>query len=272
MQGAETLAGPGILLSRAPIGQALARALGTGSGGWALFLWPSLPWPPGTSVLHTALPSPSPELLGPAGGRSWLGLAGFLRPTVMLPLQDTIAQAVSQVCDKVKLLRGCCKKTMKKFFGRISQDIIAGKTPREVCVDISICKPQAGECRGDSRDSFLEGPRQPPHTCVTGFKHTKIRRKLHKQLIRVPPCFLVMTHYFPHFQYGKGWRSWVCGLQLESFEEHSLRALRNIHKILVVFLFCFVFNHRPSSSKITSPPLLGCVTRTENCGASNLGK
>ncbi|XP_045684373.1 granulysin [Phyllostomus hastatus] len=60
------------------------------------------------------------------------------------PNEDTIAQAVSRVCDKVKLLRACCKKTMKKFFGRISKDVIAGKTPHAVCVDISICKPQAG--------------------------------------------------------------------------------------------------------------------------------
>ena len=142
---------------------------------------------------------------------SWLGLTGFLCCTVMLPLQDTIAGAVSRVCDKVKFLRDLCRKTMRKFLGRISQDVIAGKTPHAVCVDIFICKSQAGECRGDSRDSFLEGPRQPPHACVTGFKNTKIHRKLHKQLIHVPPCFLVMTHYFPHFQSRKVWRSRVGG-------------------------------------------------------------
>ncbi|KAF6103519.1 granulysin [Phyllostomus discolor] len=60
------------------------------------------------------------------------------------PNEDTIAQAVSRVCDNMKLLRACCKKTMTKFFGRISKDVIAGKTPRAVCVDIAICKPQAG--------------------------------------------------------------------------------------------------------------------------------
>ncbi|XP_036895113.1 granulysin [Sturnira hondurensis] len=60
------------------------------------------------------------------------------------PNEDTIAQAVSRVCSKMKLLRGLCKKTMRKFFGRISRDIIAGKTPHAVCVDITICKSRAG--------------------------------------------------------------------------------------------------------------------------------
>ncbi|KAM5318247.1 granulysin [Glossophaga mutica] len=60
------------------------------------------------------------------------------------PNEDTIAQAISRVCDKVKFLRGLCQKTMRKFFGRISQDVIAGKTPHAVCVDIFMCKRQAG--------------------------------------------------------------------------------------------------------------------------------
>ncbi|XP_045049817.2 granulysin [Desmodus rotundus] len=60
------------------------------------------------------------------------------------PNEDTIAGAVSRVCDKVKFLRDLCRKTMRKFLGRISQDVIAGKTPHAVCVDIFICKSQAG--------------------------------------------------------------------------------------------------------------------------------
>lgn len=69
-----------------------------------------------------------------------------------LPLQDAIAKAVSRVCNKMKgFLRGLCKRTMRKFLQRISADIMAGKRPHEVCVDIRMCKSQAGECRGGSR-------------------------------------------------------------------------------------------------------------------------
>ncbi|XP_036191382.1 granulysin [Myotis myotis] len=61
------------------------------------------------------------------------------------PDEDTIAQAVSRVCSKVNgFLRGLCKHTMRKSLQRISKDIMAGKGAREVCVDIRICKPQAG--------------------------------------------------------------------------------------------------------------------------------
>ncbi|XP_070284600.1 antimicrobial peptide NK-lysin-like [Myotis yumanensis] len=61
------------------------------------------------------------------------------------PDEDTIAQAASRVCSKVKgVLRGLCKRTMRKSLQRISKDIMAGKGAREVCVDIRICKSQAG--------------------------------------------------------------------------------------------------------------------------------
>ncbi|XP_023602830.1 antimicrobial peptide NK-lysin-like [Myotis lucifugus] len=61
------------------------------------------------------------------------------------PDEDTIAQAVSRVCSKVKgFLRGLCKRTMRKSLRRISKDIMAGKGAHEVCVDIRMCKSQAG--------------------------------------------------------------------------------------------------------------------------------
>lgn len=113
----------------------------------------------------------SRELLGPAGWQSWAGLTGFPCPIMVLPLQRTIAQATSRVCGKMRLLSGPCKKIMRPHFRRISSDIMAGKTPCEICVDIKLCKSQAGECRGDHRDSFLEDPRQPPQACVTWFKN-----------------------------------------------------------------------------------------------------
>ncbi|XP_011368115.1 granulysin isoform X1 [Pteropus medius] len=57
------------------------------------------------------------------------------------PDKDSIAQAASRVCSKMRLLTGLCKKIMKTFLRRISKDIMAGKTPSEICVDIKMCKP-----------------------------------------------------------------------------------------------------------------------------------
>lgn len=67
---------------------------------------------------------------------------------MMLPPQDAIAKAASHVCSKVKgFLRGLCKRTLRKSLQRITADIMAGKEPRAVCVDIRLCKARAGERR-----------------------------------------------------------------------------------------------------------------------------
>lgn len=58
------------------------------------------------------------------------------------PLQDSISEAASQVCGKVKLLSSICKKIMKTVLRTVSNDIMAGKTPHEICVDIKMCKSQ----------------------------------------------------------------------------------------------------------------------------------
>ncbi|XP_008575951.1 PREDICTED: granulysin isoform X1 [Galeopterus variegatus] len=59
------------------------------------------------------------------------------------PTQETITSAASRVCSKMKLLRGLCKTIMRTFLCRIALDIIAGKTARDVCVDLKMCKPAA---------------------------------------------------------------------------------------------------------------------------------
>uniref|UniRef100_A0A8D1YNL8 Granulysin n=1 Tax=Sus scrofa TaxID=9823 RepID=A0A8D1YNL8_PIG len=56
------------------------------------------------------------------------------------PNEDTVTQAASRVCDKMKILRGVCKKIMRTFLRRISKDILTGKKPQAICVDIKICK------------------------------------------------------------------------------------------------------------------------------------
>ena len=72
----------------------------------------------------------------------------------MLPLQDTIREAASKVCSKMKLLKRPCQSIMKKFLRRITEDIKAGKQPQAICVDIKVCKSKAGMCIGNSGDSF----------------------------------------------------------------------------------------------------------------------
>ncbi|KAM7238803.1 hypothetical protein CapIbe_010323 [Capra ibex] len=70
------------------------------------------------------------------------------------PNEDTIREAASKVCSKMKLLKRPCQSIMKKFLRRITEDIKAGKQPQAICVDIKVCKSKAGMCIGNSRDSF----------------------------------------------------------------------------------------------------------------------
>ncbi|XP_040080260.1 granulysin isoform X2 [Oryx dammah] len=60
------------------------------------------------------------------------------------PDEDTVIEAASKVCSKMKLLKRPCESIMKKFLRRIAADIKAGKKPQAICVDIKICKSKAG--------------------------------------------------------------------------------------------------------------------------------
>ncbi|KAI4577286.1 hypothetical protein MJG53_005089 [Ovis ammon polii x Ovis aries] len=60
------------------------------------------------------------------------------------PNEDTIREAASKVCSKMKLLKRPCQSIMKKFLRRITEDIKAGKKPQAICVDIKVCKSKAG--------------------------------------------------------------------------------------------------------------------------------
>ncbi|KAK1332889.1 hypothetical protein QTO34_006420, partial [Cnephaeus nilssonii] len=95
-----------------------------------------LPGPPGASSSH-----PAPGLRGAELG----GAPPAPCPTVTLPPQDAIAKAVSRVCSKVKgVLRGLCKRIMRKSLQRVASDIMAGKEPRAICVDVRMCRARAG--------------------------------------------------------------------------------------------------------------------------------
>ncbi|XP_055975101.1 granulysin [Sorex fumeus] len=54
--------------------------------------------------------------------------------------KESISQAASQVCGKMGLLKVPCRILIKTFLKVIVQDIMAGKSASEVCVDIKMCK------------------------------------------------------------------------------------------------------------------------------------
>ncbi|XP_036292027.1 granulysin [Pipistrellus kuhlii] len=83
------------------------------------------------------------------------------------PDEDAIAKAESRVCSSVKgVLRGLCKRIMRKSLQRVSADILAGKEPHAICVDIRMCRAPAGlpsasgSAPGRKRKS--SSPRAPP--------------------------------------------------------------------------------------------------------------
>ncbi|KAI4547119.1 hypothetical protein MG293_003674 [Ovis ammon polii] len=85
------------------------------------------------------------------------------------PNEDTIREAASKVCSKMKLLKRPCQSIMKKFLRRITEDIKAGKKPQAICVDIKVCKSKAGPvtpCVDSSHPppspALLAIPRQRP--------------------------------------------------------------------------------------------------------------
>lgn len=148
-QGADTLAGP-IAFSQEPL---LAR-LWPEPGAWEWEPGPVSPGPAPRAAWRQLLPPGAAQGPGLPGlrGAELGGAPPAPCPTVTLPPQDAIAKAVSRVCSKVKgVLRGLCKRIMRKSLQRVASDIMAGKEPRAICVDVRMCRARAGECSGDSR-------------------------------------------------------------------------------------------------------------------------
>lgn len=59
-------------------------------------------------------------------------------------MQKTIAKAMTAVCKKLRPLKDLCGKFVNKFLDRITRDVTDGKKSLEICVDIRMCKSQAG--------------------------------------------------------------------------------------------------------------------------------
>ncbi|XP_049640569.1 granulysin [Suncus etruscus] len=57
------------------------------------------------------------------------------------PTDDSINQALSPLCNKLKPLKSLCTKIVKKYVKPIAKDLAAGKSASDVCVDIKMCKP-----------------------------------------------------------------------------------------------------------------------------------
>lgn len=74
--------------------------------------------------------------------------------TVVLLLQRSISNAEARVCRMVKSQwRDVCKNFMRRYQPRVTQGLLAGETAQKICVDLRLCEPSMGECRGDSRDA-----------------------------------------------------------------------------------------------------------------------
>ncbi|XP_028931051.1 antimicrobial peptide NK-lysin-like [Ornithorhynchus anatinus] len=67
---------------------------------------------------------------------------------------DAIDNAEKRLCRFVGfILRTFCRKLMKTYMYPIAIELQAGKSPWDVCVDISLCKPMEDQ---DAREKILE--------------------------------------------------------------------------------------------------------------------
>ena len=92
---------------------------------------------------------------------------------MVLLLQEALKHAASLVCKQTFPLQGICKELVTKSLDKIIHGIMNGKSAEEICVKLRLCKPEKGECRGDSRDSFLEGSHHVPTYVQYGFDPQK---------------------------------------------------------------------------------------------------
>ncbi|XP_045302677.1 antimicrobial peptide NK-lysin-like [Leopardus geoffroyi] len=58
--------------------------------------------------------------------------------------QEAIKHAASLVCKKTFPLQGICKDMINKFLDKITKGIMNGKSPKEICVKLRMCKPVKG--------------------------------------------------------------------------------------------------------------------------------
>ncbi|XP_017373473.1 granulysin isoform X1 [Cebus imitator] len=77
--------------------------------------------------------------------KTCLRMIQTLKDMVKEPTEEDISDAATRLCKKVKSRwRDFCLKTVRKYLGRIIQDIMGRKTAQEICVDIRMCKPSMG--------------------------------------------------------------------------------------------------------------------------------
>ncbi|XP_053057346.1 antimicrobial peptide NK-lysin-like [Acinonyx jubatus] len=58
--------------------------------------------------------------------------------------QKAIKQVASLVCRQLKPADRICEDIINKFVEKITQGIIHGKSPEEICVKLRMCKPEKG--------------------------------------------------------------------------------------------------------------------------------
>ncbi|KAL4824607.1 hypothetical protein H8958_001843 [Nasalis larvatus] len=86
--------------------------------------------------------------------KTCLRIVQTLKVMVKQPTQRSISNAETRVCRKVSSQwRDVCKYFMRRYQPRVTQGLLEGETAQEICVDLRLCEPSMGECRGDSRDA-----------------------------------------------------------------------------------------------------------------------
>ncbi|KAI1895047.1 hypothetical protein AGOR_G00102250 [Albula goreensis] len=58
--------------------------------------------------------------------------------------KEEIMTALNNVCDRLpKLMKGTCKKVVRKYLNKLADELSTDDSPRKACVAIKLCKPKA---------------------------------------------------------------------------------------------------------------------------------
>ncbi|XP_053056835.1 antimicrobial peptide NK-lysin-like [Acinonyx jubatus] len=78
--------------------------------------------------------------------------------------QEAIKHAASLVCKQTFPLKGLCKELITKSLEKITQGIIHGKSPKDICVKLRMCKPEKGLGASGVSDATLGRSTESPTT------------------------------------------------------------------------------------------------------------
>ncbi|XP_055099560.1 granulysin isoform X1 [Symphalangus syndactylus] len=77
--------------------------------------------------------------------RTCLRIVQALKEMVKQPTEKSVSKAVTRVCKKQRSRwRDVCKHFITTYQPRVTQGLVAGKTAKEICVDLELCGPSMG--------------------------------------------------------------------------------------------------------------------------------